>query len=116
MDVQTEMIEAPASGGMACLLARPTGAARAPGVLVIQEAFGLNGHIQDVARRIAAEGYVALAPDLYWRAGKRRTVGYDRIGEAIALMQSLNDKDIVADVSTAIGYLERQSFVRSDRI
>ena len=116
MDVQTEMIEVPPSGGMTCFIARPTGAARAPGILVIQEAFGLNGHIQDVARRIAAEGYVALAPDLYWRAGQRRTVGYDQIGEAIALMQGVSDKDIVADVGSAIGYLERQPFVRSDRI
>src|SRR5207244_13090568 len=113
---ETEMIEERPPGGMTCFLARPTAPARAPGVIVIQEAFGLNGHIQDVARRIAAEGYVALAPDLYWRAGKQRTVGYDQIGDAIALMQGVSDKDIVADVGSAIGYLERQPFVRSDRI
>src|SRR5256884_8676766 len=96
MDVQTEMIEVPPSGGMTCFIARPTGAARAPGILVIQEAFGLNGHIQDVARRIAAEGYVALAPDLYWRAGKQRTGGYGQIGDAGALMQGGSGQDIVA--------------------
>ena len=116
MDVQTENIEVPASGGMTCFLARPKSSTRAPAVLVIQEAFGLNGHIQDVTRRIAAEGYVALAPDLYWRAGKQRTVAYDRIGEAIALMQGVNDQDIAADVGSAIAHLERQSFVRPDRI
>ena len=116
MDVLTEKIEVPASGGMTCFLARPKSAARAPAVLVIQEAFGVNGHIQDVTRRIAAEGYVALAPDLYWRAGKQRTVPYDQIGEAIALMQGVSDQDIVADVGNAIAHLERQPFVRSDRI
>jgi len=116
VDVQTENIEVPASGGMTCFLARPKDAARAPAVLVIQEAFGVNGHIQDVTRRVAAEGYVALAPDLYWRAGKQRTVPYDQIGEAIALMQGVSDQDIVADVGNAIAYLERQPFVRADRI
>jgi carboxymethylenebutenolidase len=114
MDVKSEMIEVPATGGtMPALLARPTADSRAPAVLVIQEAFGLNGHIKDVTRRIAAEGYVALAPDLYWRGGKGRTVGYDELGEAIALMQSLNDKDVVVDVGSAIAHLEKQPFVRA---
>lgn len=117
MEVRTEMIDVPAAGGtMPAFLARPDGQSRAPAVLVIQEAFGLNRHIKDVARRIAAEGYVALAPDLYWRGGRGRTVGYDELPAAIALMQSLNDEDIVADVGSAIAYLERQPFVRTDRI
>ena len=114
MDVQSDMIEVPASGGtMPALLARPAAGSRAPGVLVIQEAFGLNGHIKDVTRRIAAEGYVALAPDLYWRGGKGRSVGYDRLAEAIALMQSLNDENVVADVGSAAAYLEKQPSVRA---
>ena len=117
MDVQTEMIEVPATGGtMPAFLARPQAGAPAPAVLVIQEAFGLNGHIKDVARRIAGEGYVALAPDLYWRGGKNRTVGYDRLPEAIGLMQSLNDKDVVADLRSTVAHLEKQPSVRADRI
>src|SRR5437867_9030573 len=111
MDVETKMVEVPAGREtMPVFLARPEGTGRAPGVLVIQEAFGLNGHIKDVARRIAAEGYVALAPDLYWRGGKGRAVGYDQLPEAIALMQSLEDYGVVTDVGGAIAYLERQPF------
>ena len=117
MDVQTQMIEVPAAAGaMPAFLARPKEGAREPGVLVIQEAFGLNDHIRDVARRIAGEGYVALAPDLYWRGGKGRTARYDQLPEAIGLMQSLKDADIVSDLSGAIAYLEKQAFVRADRI
>ena len=117
MDVETTMIEVPASGGtMPAFLARPKDGTKAPGVLVIQEAFGLNGHIKDVTRRVAAEGYVALAPDLYWRGGKGRTVRYDQLPEAIGLMQSLKDPEIVADLRSAIGWLEKQVFVRADRI
>src|ERR671937_336743 len=107
MDVQTQMIEVPAAGGaLPAFLARPKDGVRAPGVLVIQEAFGLNDHIKDVARRIAGEGYVALAPDLYWRGGKGKSVRYDQLPEAIALMQSLKDPEVVADLGGAITWLE----------
>lgn len=46
-------------------LARPTAAGTYPGVIVLQEWWGLDDHIKDVARRFAQEGFVALAPDLY---------------------------------------------------
>ena len=117
MEVQTQMIEVPAAGGtMPAFLARPVGDRPAPAVLVIQEAFGLNANIKEIARRIAAEGYVTLAPDLYWRGGKGRAVGYDQLPEAIALMQSTKDPEVVTDVGSAVAYLERQPFVRADRI
>src|SRR5438128_6940807 len=110
-------IEVPtAAGAMPAFIARPGGDAPAAAVLVIMEAFGLNAHIKDVARRLAAEGYVALAPDLYWRGGKGRAVGYDQLPEAIALMQSLEDDEVVTDIGGAVAYLERQPFVRGDRI
>ena len=55
MDVETETVEVPTAGGkVPAFLARPKDGTRAPGVLVIQEAFGLNDHIEDVARRIAS--------------------------------------------------------------
>jgi carboxymethylenebutenolidase len=113
MSVQSEMVEVP--GGMPAFVARPEGGPR-PAVLVIQEAFGLNAHIRDVTQRIAGEGYVALAPDLYWRGGKGRAVAYDDLGEAIRIMQTLRDGEIVTDVGNAIAYLEKQPTVRADRI
>ena len=113
MDVHSEMIEVP--GGMPAFLARPEGAPR-PAVLVIQEAFGLNGHIRDVTQRIASEGYVALAPDLYWRGGKGRSVAYEDLAEAIGIMQTLKDPEVVTDVGSAIAYLGKQPFARADRI
>jgi len=47
-------------------LAAPKGGA-APGVVIIQEIFGVNAHIRDVVEEYAANGYVALAPDMFWR-------------------------------------------------
>jgi carboxymethylenebutenolidase len=113
MSVQGEMIEV---GGMPAYVARPAGAGPWPAVLVIQEAFGLNEHIKDVARRVAGEGYVALAPDLFHRGGKGRTAGYDDLPKALGLMGELTDDQIVADVGSAIAWLEKQPSVRADRI
>jgi carboxymethylenebutenolidase len=114
MDVHTEMIET--AGGMPAYLARPKDGGRAPAILVIQEAFGLNDHMKDVARRIAAEGYSALAPDMFWRGGKGRAVKYDELPAAIGMMQQLKDDEVVADLRGAIAWLEKQPFVRADRI
>jgi len=59
-------------GPVSAYLARPLAAtASIPGVLVIQEIWGVDGHIQDLARRFATAGYVALAADLYSAGGGR---------------------------------------------
>jgi carboxymethylenebutenolidase len=66
MTIHTEHISFPANGGTAQgFLAVPDGSGPHRAVVVIQEWWGLNEHIMDVARRFAEAGYVALAPDLY---------------------------------------------------
>jgi carboxymethylenebutenolidase len=117
MDVRSETIEVQTPGGrMPAHLVRPAGVERAPAVIVIQEAFGLNAHIKDVARRLAVEGYVTLAPDLYHRGGAGRTAGYDQLPKAIEMMMALKDDDVVADVAAAVAELQRRPEVRADRI
>jgi carboxymethylenebutenolidase len=106
---------AAADGEMSAFLARPTVGGRHPAVIVVMEAFGLNAHIKDVAARIAAEGYVAIAPDMYYRE-KDAVVGYDQLPEAIRLMTSLRDDSIVTDMAAVVSYLQSQAFVRADRI
>src|SRR5262249_22325642 len=112
MSAAGEMIDV---GGMPAYLARPAGNSPWPALPVVQEAVRLNDHIKDVARRVAAEGYVALAPDLFYRGGKGRTARYDDLPAALGLMGALKDDEIVADVSNAIAHLERQPFVRRGR-
>jgi len=58
----------PGSSPMAAYVARPASAGRHPGLIVFQEAFGVNGHICNVTERFAAQGYVAIAPELFHRA------------------------------------------------
>ncbi|EKD36638.1 MAG: hypothetical protein ACD_75C01429G0001, partial [uncultured bacterium] len=60
----TEQVKYPGENGeIHGYLARPKDAARLPGVVVIHENRGLNSHIEDVARRIALAGFLAVAPD-----------------------------------------------------
>lgn len=61
-----------------------------PGVVVIQEIWGLNEHIEDVTRRIAAAGYAALAPDLFVVNGERpAALGRERVASAVAFTRTL---------------------------
>jgi carboxymethylenebutenolidase len=116
MEITSRMVEVSGEGGsMPAFLAQPSGAGKPAAVVVVQEAFGLNGHIKDVAARIAREGYFTLAPDLYYREANG-VVGYDNLPEAIRLMTSLWDDKIVKDMDAAIAYLQQQPFVRADRI
>jgi carboxymethylenebutenolidase len=78
-------------------LARP--AAPGPGVVVIQEWWGLVPHIEDVAERFAQEGFVALAPDLYHG---RTTKSPDEAGK---MMMSLKIDEAARDIDGAIAYL-----------
>ena len=63
IDVQTP------DGVADCYLTKPAGDARHPGVLLIMDAFGLRPRIEEMADRIAAQGYVVLAPNVFYRAG-----------------------------------------------
>lgn len=70
-----------------------------PGVVVVQEWWGLDDHVADVCNRLAAEGFVALAPDLY---GGRVTHDSGQAGE---LMMSLPVEQAAKDLSGAVDYL-----------
>jgi carboxymethylenebutenolidase len=116
MEITSGMVQVPAAdGAMSAALARPAADGTYPGVVVVQEAFGLNAHIKDVAARIAREGYVTLAPDLYYRE-PNAVVGYDNLPEAIRLMMGLSEDKIVKDMGAAISYLQQRPAVLAGRI
>src|SRR5580698_2377032 len=81
-----------------------------PGVVVIQEWWGLTDHIAEIADRLAAEGFVALAPDLF--GGK---VAHDS-DEAGALMMSLPVDQAARDLGGAVDFLLNHQAVTSTRI
>ncbi|MPZ15609.1 MAG: dienelactone hydrolase family protein [Chloroflexi bacterium] len=90
-----EMIEFAANGGSAKgYLARPP-AGRGPGVIVVQEWWGLNDQIMGTADRLAAEGFLALVPDLYHGDMAQEP------GEAQKLMMALNVEQAAKDLRGA---------------
>ncbi len=88
--------------------AAPSQSARAA-VVVIQEAFGVNHHIEDVTRRFAAEGYRAVAPHLFHRSGDPK-LGYDDIGQVMPHMGALSAQAIYDDLDATFAYLEGAGF------
>ena len=96
-------------GTMAGYLARPAGEARAPGVVVVHENRGVQPHIQDVARRAALAGYVALAPDFLSPLGgtpadedEART-RFARVEMPVALADALRSVDYLRGRPDATG-------------
>ena len=105
-----EMVEFPSNGSTARgYLAHPEVGA-GPGLVVIQEWWGLVPHIKDVCDRFAAEGFTALAPDLY---NGESTTEPDEAGK---LMMALNIDEAAKQMSGAVDYLTASDTVRGDGV
>lgn len=98
---------------MKAFVAAPQTKEKRPAVIVIQEWWGLTDHIKDIARRYAAEGYVAIAPDLYSRLGYALTTD---AGEAGKLMNTLRQEDGLTDLNATVAYLTSVPEVDGARI
>jgi carboxymethylenebutenolidase len=94
-------------------VAAPQAKDRRPAIIVIQEWWGLTDHIKDIVRRYAAEGYVAIAPDLYSRLGNALTTDP---GEAGKLMNTLKQEDGLKDLNATVAYLKSVPEVDASRI
>jgi carboxymethylenebutenolidase len=103
-------------GPMDVYEATPDGAATRA-VVVIQEAFGVNRHIEAVVRRFADAGYHAVAPALFHRAGGGFIDDYDNIdfNEVMALFEGVTDDTVLVDVDAALELVRAAGFT-DDRI
>lgn len=98
---------------MKAFVAAPQSKEKRPAVIVIQEWWGLTDHIKDIARRYAAEGYVAIAPDLYSRLDHALTTD---AGEAGKLMNTLKQEEGLTDLNATVAYLTSVPEVDGARI
>ena len=107
-----ETVEFASNGSVASgyLVKPPVGSG--PGILVIQEWWGLDSGIKAMADRLGAAGFVALAPDLY----HGELAGHDEMDKAAHLMQSLPPERAGRDMNGAVDYLSSHSAVTSDGI
>jgi carboxymethylenebutenolidase len=74
------------------------------GLVVVQEAFGVNDHIEDVAGRFADAGWLAVAPHLFHRSGDP-TFGYDDVSQVLPHMQQLRADTVLDDIDAALAHL-----------
>lgn len=98
------LIDLPVKGGtVAAYHAAPEGKANLPIVLVIQEIFGINEHIQDVTRRVAKEGYLAICVNLYERQGDATT--YTDIPKLISeIVAKVPDEQVLSDLDASVAW------------
>ncbi|MGH9485207.1 MAG: dienelactone hydrolase family protein [Terriglobales bacterium] len=108
--METNWVNLTVSDGttMAAFTVQPDAPSRR-GVLVLQEAFGVNGYIQDVAQRLAKLGYRAIAPDLFHRSVERFQGDYADFRPALGYMKAMNYESTAADVRACHDWLASQA-------
>jgi carboxymethylenebutenolidase len=113
LEISSSMVDFP-GGNVAKntkgFLAKPNEVGRHPGVIVIHEIWGLVDHIKDVGSRLAREGYVALAVDLF----EEKIVS--KLEEGRTLRERFTEEKILGDLNGAFNYLKTLSYVNQNRI
>jgi len=102
---QTIQLKAADGFSLSAYVAGPATATK--GVVVVQEIFGVNHHIRDMADRFAALGYAVVAPALFDRAQRDVELGYtqDDIGKGREFRMKLSDPDVMKDIEAAAAHL-----------
>jgi carboxymethylenebutenolidase len=108
--IRSEYVELKVADGstMRAWYTRPAKADGEPGLMLFQEAFGVNSHIRSVADRFAEAGYVVIAPELYHRSAPGFEGKYEDTAAGIALARQLKPEELEQDVRATYSFL-RQS-------
>lgn len=108
MKLNTETVQIPNQDLLiSAYLAQPDSQEELPAIIVIQEIFGVNEHIQDITRRIASEGYVAIAPAIYQRQAPNFSAGYTAQDIEIGRKYKNQTKaeELLSDIQATIDFL-----------
>ncbi|MDX2274241.1 MAG: dienelactone hydrolase family protein [Hyphomonadaceae bacterium] len=95
-------------------VARPAGQGRHGAVIVVNEIFGVHEYIKDVCRRFAREGYVAIAPDYFDRAGDPAPL--TDFAQITPIVAATKFAQVMGDTSGAVSWLRGQTFVNADAV
>ena len=102
---------------MAAYVARPERGGPHPGILLFQEAFGVNRHIRNVSERLAAEGYVVLAPELFHRTAPPGFEGsYTDFAAVMPHYQAVTTETAELDIQSAHEWLRSNAQVKPNEI
>lgn len=101
---------------MEAYYAVPDGAGPYPGVVVLQEAFGVNAYVRSVCDRLADVGYAALAPELFHRNGAHVEVSYEHMTRVMEMLGPLTNAMLEEDCGSAVAGLRARPEVDAERI
>jgi carboxymethylenebutenolidase len=101
---------------MDAYVACPAQAGNLPALILLQEAFGVNHHIRNVAERLCKEGYVVIAPDLFHRTAKRIEIAYTDFASVAPHFQAVTYDGLNSDLSACYDWLKDQPFVNTAKI
>lgn len=109
-------IHFPGAGGysLPAYVARPTDRARHAAVIVVNEIFGIHDYIKDVCRRLAREGFVAVAPDYFDRAGDPAPL--TDMTAIRGIVAAATYEQVMGDTQGALDWLAHQRFAKADAI
>jgi carboxymethylenebutenolidase len=105
------------AGSFDAYLALPP-AGRGPGLLLLQEIFGVNGHIRAVAEQYALDGFVVLAPDVFWQQQRRLEIDYtpQDVQRGRALAMAADKAALQRDLADAVKTLRARPEVQGQRV
>jgi carboxymethylenebutenolidase len=117
-DLATEKVTLKVEDGslMNAFVARPRSAKKSPGLIVFQEAFGVTAHIRDVTERFAAEGFTAIAPELFHRTAPGAEFSYTDFPAVMPHMQALTTEALASDTRATFEWLRSDSQTDGSRI
>jgi carboxymethylenebutenolidase len=113
--VEEALIPNDAAKPLPAYVARPAGAGRHAAIIVVNEIFGIHDYIKDICRRLAKAGYVAVAPDFFYRAGVNLPA-LSEMTQIRAVVGQANDTQVDGDVRATTAWLKARPFARVDAI
>jgi carboxymethylenebutenolidase len=117
MQKQTVTLKVKDAGDMNAYVVSPDDQKTYPAILVFQEAFGVNNHIKNIAEKIAAKGYIAIAPELFHRTAPPGFVAsYTDFDSVKPHMSALSNEALIADVHATYGWLQQNDQVIKNKI
>ncbi|OSZ67091.1 hypothetical protein CAP39_11670 [Sphingomonas sp. IBVSS1] len=104
-------------GGLPAYVARPASKGKHPAVIVVNEIFGVHAWIQDVCRRFAQAGYVAIAPEYFFRGDPEKTLPKLTDFTAIrAIVAKAGHEQVMGDTKTTLDWLAGHGFVNGKKL
>ncbi len=101
---------------MEAYVSMPEGKGPFPGIIVFQEAYGVNHHMRNVTDRIAKEGYVAIAPPLFHRTAGNAEFAYGDFNVVMPHFQAITNEGLSQDIKACYDWLKVQTEVAHDKL